>query len=756
MPATRPTPPPPAPPSNALPVAGRGAAGRALLALLALLALVAGAPAAAGEPLSTWLDALAESSAALDAGDGASALEAALRARAALPGGPAGARAWAAVGLAHARRGDPERAIEPLRAALEGGVPEARPLLHLALGQALLATGRPAEAAPALEQAAAGGALRRARWLGGEALLATGLLPQAVERLEALLREAPDDAEAVPGRLQLAGALRRIGRAGSALALYRALALEEPERAEGAAALEELGRWRQAGGPVPPLSAADRLARAERLLARGRLAEALAEVDLAIAATPPALAPRAALQRALVLLAQGRLAEAEALAAPLAAPGQGAGVRRGATWVLARAASRAGRLEEAARAYQQVAAAPGGLPGLPEARWRDLGDEAAFLAAWLWYDAGQLRRAVGRLEAFARAHPASRRADDARWFAAWARVRLGEKAEARRALARLAAGPLADAALYWRARLSQEPAAVALYRAAQAAGHDGWYGALARARLAALPPGTLPAREAAPQGEPGPLSPLVLEEGPDGRRLATAAALLAFGWRDAARTELEDLLRRRPPPAVAAQLGELASFAGEVDLPFRAARDRLGTTRRTARWLHPEPFPALASLAGAAGVDPDLLRAVVRKESAFRPEARSAAGALGLTQLLPATAARVAALAGTAVDPTPTLRDPESNLALGAHYLALLQDRFGGEAAALAAYNAGPGPAAEWARARAGLPLDEWVEAIPYKETRGYVKAVLADREVYRRLAGLPPALDPAVPVQAPGVGAAF
>jgi hypothetical protein len=84
--------------------------------------------------------------------------------------------------------------------------PEAVVPLHLALGQSLLAAGRPVEALAELEQAAAGGATllgRRARWLRCEAMLGAGLLPQAASQLEALLREAPEDPEALPGRLRL-------------------------------------------------------------------------------------------------------------------------------------------------------------------------------------------------------------------------------------------------------------------------------------------------------------------------------------------------------------------------------------------------------------------------------------------------------------------------------------------------------------------------------------------------------------------------
>jgi soluble lytic murein transglycosylase len=187
------------------------------------------------------------------------------------------------------------------------------------------------------------------------------------------------------------------------------------------------------------------------------------------------------------------------------------------------------------------------------------------------------------------------------------------------------------------------------------------------------------------------------------------------------------------------------------------ARDQLGATRRSARWLHPSPRPArLEAAAAAAGLDADLLRAVVRRESAFRPEVRSAAGAEGLAQLLPATARRLGTLAGLADDEPLRLGDPDVSLGLGAHYLGLLADRLGDEAVVLAGYNAGPAAAAGWAQVRAGRPLDEWVESIPYRETRAYVKGVLSAREVYRRLAGRPPGLDPDRPIPAPRGGVLF
>jgi soluble lytic murein transglycosylase len=156
-----------------------------------------------------------------------------------------------------------------------------------------------------------------------------------------------------------------------------------------------------------------------------------------------------------------------------------------------------------------------------------------------------------------------------------------------------------------------------------------------------------------------------------------------------------------------------------------------------------------------ARIDPYLLLAVMRRESLFKPDTRSAAGAVGLLQLLPATARRAALVLGR-----PPLRDeqlvvPATAIDLGAWYLSELLGRFGDPAVALAAYNAGPRAAGPWAARGAGRQLDEWVEDIPYRETRKYVKIVIGAWSAYRILAGgSPPNLSAAVPT--PKMGANF
>ena len=534
-------------------------------------------------------------------------------------------------------------------------------------------------------------------------------------------------------------------------------ALASPASDLGPALRQVVERARRAATPLalelldpalaaPPPSAAERLLSAERLLQQGQPALALAEAELAAGSEPPASADQAGLVQALSLAALGRIVEAAELASPLTGSTE-AGVRRGAEYVLARAASRSGRTGEATARYASVAEGRALVPGLGQRRSAELADEAAYLSAWLWYDAGDFSRAVSRLDAFARTHPASPRAEDARWFAAWSTFRAGNVRGAQVRLARLEGGPLADAALYWHGRLSGSRERM---RRAAIAGGDGWYGWLARRRLEKL-------RAPLP---PAPAVELHLGEAPAGpelARLAEAVALLSVGWREPALRDLEAQAHRGAARATVVESCRLATWAGEPALALRVARDLLGQAPRSERWLYPSGFEAaLPAAALAAGIDEALLLALVRRESAFLPEARSAAGAIGLGQLLPRTAGRLAALTGLAADPAGRLDHPATNLPLAALYLGLLRDRFGSDVAALAAYNAGPGAPSGWSRAGAATPVDEWVENVPYKETRTYLKAVLSAREVYRRLEGLPPLLDPGALVAAPATGVAF
>ena len=136
------------------------------------------------------------------------------------------------------------------------------------------------------------------------------------------------------------------------------------------------------------------------------------------------------------------------------------------------------------------------------------------------------------------------------------------------------------------------------------------------------------------------------------------------------------------------------------------------------------------------GLDPFLAWAIMRRESAFKPEVTSIADARGLLQLIPPTARSIASVLKITAPEPDELYSPETSIDLGTWYLSALMDRFAHPTLCAAAYNAGSVPVVKWATSRSELPLDMWVEEIPYKETRGYVKQVTADYFIYRTLYG--------------------
>ena len=148
--------------------------------------------------------------------------------------------------------------------------------------------------------------------------------------------------------------------------------------------------------------------------------------------------------------------------------------------------------------------------------------------------------------------------------------------------------------------------------------------------------------------------------------------------------------------------------------------------------LYPRPYDAeVSAAAGLAALDAPLLYGMIRQESLFRSDAVSQAGAVGLAQLLPATAARTARAwrhpDASAID----LFDPATNIQLGAWHMRELADRFDGQTPiALAAYNAGESAADRWLP-QEPLDADIWIENIPYNETREYVERVLWHRIVF-------------------------
>jgi soluble lytic murein transglycosylase len=158
----------------------------------------------------------------------------------------------------------------------------------------------------------------------------------------------------------------------------------------------------------------------------------------------------------------------------------------------------------------------------------------------------------------------------------------------------------------------------------------------------------------------------------------------------------------------------------------------------TVYWklLFPQPYWGdLVANSQRNGLDPYLVASLIRQESEFNAGAISHANAWGLMQLLPSVGKSMARKDGVKGYTTNSLLNPTVNLQLGTTNLRLVLERFGGQVEyTLAAYNAGDVPVRQWMSAGSYRDIAEFVESIPYSETRDYVQAILRNREIYRAL----------------------
>ena len=217
-----------------------------------------------------------------------------------------------------------------------------------------------------------------------------------------------------------------------------------------------------------------------------------------------------------------------------------------------------------------------------------------------------------------------------------------------------------------------------------------------------------------------------------------AQELMALGdWRQAKEQWRHTL--NQMPRGERARLGEVALLRGWPDLATDAANAGASWDRLDLRFPR-SYWEAFQSVADELEVDPYELLSVARRESGLYPRARSKVGARGLMQLMPATARSVANERKEVYGGASSLYDPETNITLGATYYVDLLSRFeGNRVKALAAYNAGPSRVVRWTEEE--MAVDQWVDSIPFGETREYVQAVLAYVVIYRMRAEQPVSL---------------
>src|SRR6266480_4712824 len=359
--------------------------------------------------------------------------------------------------------------------------------------------------------------------------------------------------------------------------------------------------------------------------------------------------------------------------------------------------------------------------------------------------------------------PDAGRAAYAHWKVAWLTLRQGRNADAKAAFEQqIALYPNSaelPPALYWRARLAEEDndpvMARAYYQKLFERFRNYYYGELARQRLQQLKNaenagGDDPPHYALLDRVPPISGPKVEEdETPsDNLRVQKAqllenGALLEFAVR-----ELQAAGNEEKGSWVPAEMARVYEDAGRYDaavevmkhaVPNYFAVDLPTLPRSYWEALFPKPYwPDVKKFSSQNALDPYLVTSLIRQESEFNPNALSRKDAVGLMQLLPKVGKGVAKQQKIKHFSTQQLFTPGVNLQLGTRYFRIMVDKFGAFEYALAAYNAGSDRVQDWLGQAKYRDPQEFVESIPFTETREYVQAILRNANVYRQLYGTP------------------
>jgi soluble lytic murein transglycosylase len=653
---------------------------------------------------------------------------------------PAGGLARLAAGLELLDAGRPQEALAQLTHP-DIDKTLLRDHAFLAASRAHESLGRAPEAAAAALAAASepgSGVVCAALPKAAELLARAG---QGDDALVALERTAASCPGAAPAALLEIGSVRLVrGERASAAAAFDRLDREHPLTQEAKQARARLVGLSGALGPRTPAERARaQLERGSALLAAGRTAEAIESLR---AVAPASLSAdeadlwRVRLGRALV--ARGRRSEGRSLL--LKVPAGSPHAAEAAFRLAADAARRTRRAEPYIPVADRFPGTPWGeeaLLALANHYQKDALDDSA--APW-W------RRLLAE-------YPDGRYAERAAWRAGWSDYRAARfeaAAQTFEATARRREpGSATPGLLYWSGRsrlaLGQSDRARQLFVETIQRYKHAYHGtraqdALARMGGIAEPPPTVTAET------PAPALPLPEPRASRARQLllidrldeaATELRLLPETQRVTATVAWVDWRRGRFRPAISAMKRAYPEWVGE-------AGDRL--PREVWQVLFPIRYEQeLLAEAREDGLDPALVAALILQESSYQADALSRAGARGLMQVMPATGRRIARAKGVRFK-RPALNDPETSLDFGTHYLRQMSERYAGAVEkVLAAYNAGPHRVDAWTALRGAQTAEEFIESIPFSETRGYVMIVLANREQYRRLYGL--THSPAAPV---------
>ena len=661
----------------------------------------------------------------------------------------AGALAWLVVGYARTLDHDYAKAIDPFNRA-KAGASELGDYVAYYLGDSYLKTGHNAEALSTLAGFSKNfpdSLLNRdAHLVYANALLEEGRAAEAAALLEKDRAPVRSDIELAIGR-----AYEAAGENQKAAIAFRNLYFNLPNSFEAEIAGTELHKLGISG------SVAERRTRAELLLKAKHYSEAAHDYRDLLNNNEDQVAP---VERPALELA---------LAGALEKSGSSHDARKILTSMGAQTgdaeAERLYLLSETARSTSDEEAVLQTLNELrqfgPASPWLE---QALFSAGNMYLLKRDYDHAIDYFRELQQRFPNGTRAPYAHWKAAWLAFRQGRTEEARQGFEnQIALYPDSaeiPAALYWRARIAEEennPAmARAFYQKLSDRFRNYYYAEFGRQRLQALH-----STDVAPQDAPhyalldhvAPLpaaGKITASDPPDDNlRVARARLLSNGGLADMAVRELQAAASQLDgawaPPEMARVYQDLGRYDRGIEIMKRTtpnyfAVDLPDLPRPYWEALFPKAYwPDLRKYSELNGLDPYLVASLIRQESEFNAAAISRANAVGLMQLLPKTGKTVAKQVKLKGYSAPQLYTPAVNLELGTRYFKEMVDKYNGQFEyALAAYNAGTDRVGDWLGQGHYRDAQEFVESIPFTETREYVQAILRNANVYRQLYGTP------------------
>lgn len=670
----------------------------------------------------------------------------------------AGALAWLVIGYARTLDHDYVKAIDPLNRA-KAGASELGDYVAYYLGDAYLNTAHNAEALSTLADFSKNFPdsllIRDAHLVYASALLEENSPQEAAALLEKDRAPVRSDMEFAIGR-----AYEAAGDNQKAESAFRNVYFNLPNSIESEAAGKELHKLGVSG------TVAERRTRADLLFKAKHYADAAHDYHDLVDEVAPAERSQVQLALAGALEKSGQSHEARQILTAMGVQNVGDAE-----------AERLYLLSETERSTSDEDAVQRTLNELrqfgPTSPWLE---QALLSAGNMYLLKRDYDRAIDYYRELQQRFPNGGHASSAHWKAAWLTFRQGRTDEARQEFEQQIAlypdSAEVPNALYWRARLAEEegnPAmARAFYRKLSDRFRNYYYAELGRERLKGLPVAgdasskQGPIRDASLK-ETEPHYPLLDRVSPlstagkitatdppdDNLRVERARLLSNGGLADAAVRELQAAAIQEggawAPPEMARVYQDGGRYDRGIEIMKRTtpnyfAIDLPDLPRPYWEALFPKAYwTDLRKYSVLNGLDPYLVASLIRQESEFNAGALSHANAVGLMQLLPKTGKSVAKQVKLKGYSAPQLYTPAVNLELGTRYFKDMVDKYNGQFEyALAAYNAGTDRVGDWLDQGHYRDPQEFVESIPFTETREYVQAILRNASVYRQLYGTP------------------